>query len=264
MISLGCDAGAIATKAVLLSDMSVVAHAIASNEGRLDQALNESVARVLEEAGLTIGDVACIGGTGWGERFIPFDHYSSSYISCLARAANWACPEARVVVDIGGLSTTVISINELGNVLEYRANDRCASGTGFFLDLAAQVLEMKAEDLGRQALLATKNVRISAQCAVFAESEIVSHIYNGEEVANIVGGIASSIGSSVATMIRRVGLEKEVVVTGGVAKNEAVIRALEANLAVKTRAIELDPQVLGAVGAALIARQKSYLQTEKP
>jgi predicted CoA-substrate-specific enzyme activase len=256
MYSLGFDVGAIATKAVLLKDSEVVAYDSTPNEGRLSEAIEQSVLNVFEGFGVSLDDVGCRGGMGWGELYIPFPHITESMISCLARGAHWAVPAARTVVDIGGLSSTVINIDESGRVLEYRTNDRCASGTGFFLELAAKALELGVEELGPMSLCAGCTAHIGTQCAVFGESEIVSHINEGEDVSSIVNGIVASIGQSVATMVKRLGVEKEVVVTGGVAKNEGVIKALEESLGLSVAEIGIDPQVLGAVGASQGALEK--------
>ena len=254
---LGCDVGAIATKTVVLMDGTVIGFEIARNEGRLVQAIEDSARRALEMAKLTLEEIGSLGGTGWGERYIPFPHLSTSAISALARGVNWAHPRVRTVIDLGGLSATVVVLNEDGRVLEYRTNDRCAAGTGFFIEQAAQALELGVEELCPMALAAPEKARISAQCAVFGESEIVSHLNEGEAVSSIAAGIAYAIASGAATMLNRVGFEPELLVTGGVAKNSSVVKALEEIVGVKVEEIKVDPQELTAVGAALLAREKT-------
>ena len=253
MISMGCDLGAIAAKCVLLRDGDYLASAIASNEGRLTEAMAEAIERALGAAGLEQDEVEAVGGTGWAERYIPIKHKTHTTVNSLAAGVRWAVPAARTVLDIGGLSTTAISLAAGGRVGEYRTNDRCASGTGFYLDLAAQALELEVEQLGPVALDATGRAHISAQCAVFGESEIVTHINDGTSVSDIAAGIAHSIGRSVATMTRRLGVEPQLVVCGGVAKNKAVVRAVLEELKAEAAALEADPQILGAVGAARLA-----------
>jgi predicted CoA-substrate-specific enzyme activase len=253
MISLGCDVGAIATKTVIIQDGAIAAYDVTLNEGRMKEAAQQSLQRVLSETGLTMEGIPHRGGTGWGEKYISFEHTSESMIRCLAKGAHWAVQDTRTVINIGGLSSTIISVHpDSGRVIEYRTNDRCASGTGFFLEMAAQALEVKVEDLGPISLSARKRARVSAQCAVFAESEIVTHVNDGIDPAEIVAGITYSIGASLATMARRLSLEKEVVVTGGVAKNTGVVKALEEKIGMSTASMELDPQLTGAVGAALL------------
>ena len=254
MLSLGCDVGAIATKSALLKDGALLAYAVIRNDGRLDQAAQQSVHSVLAQAGIPLDEIGCRGGTGWGAKYIPFPHSSESMIRCTSRGAHWLVPAAKTVVDIGGLSTAAVRIAAGdGQVLDYATNDRCASGTGFFLEMAAQALELTVEELGAISLAATGRAHISAQCAVFGESEIVTHVNDGVEPADIAAGVTYSVGASVASMVQRLGTEKEIVVTGGVAKNVGVIKALEENLGLETVKTELDPQVIGAIGAALWA-----------
>ncbi|MBI4774490.1 MAG: 2-hydroxyglutaryl-CoA dehydratase [Deltaproteobacteria bacterium] len=258
MISLGCDIGAIATKTVILKGDRLAAFDVTLNDGKLADAARRSVLSVLGQAGLDLEEIPHFGGTGWGEKYISFPHSVESSIRCLARGAYWSVPAVRTVVDIGGLSTTIISVDgKNGKAREYRTNDRCASGTGFFLDLAAQALELKVEELGPVSLAAGGRAHISAQCAVFGESEIVTHVNEGAEPADIAAGIVYSIGTSVATMVLRLGAEKEIVATGGVAKNKAVIKALEEKLGLETVKLDVDSQIIGAIGAALNAQARN-------
>lgn len=253
MIRLGCDIGAIVTKTVILNDRSILAYDITPNRGKLTQAIEDSVTTVLSKAGVGLDGIAYCGGTGWGEKYLPFSHSKESVINCLAKGTHWMLPSARTLVDIGGLSSIAIGVNEKGKVLEYRASDRCAAGTGFFLELAAQALELRVEDLGPISLSAKGKVHISSQCAVFRESEIVTHVNEGVEAADIAAGISHSLALSVATMVKRLGIRREVVVTGGVAKNECVVSTLEQNLGVEATRIPVDSQLVCAIGAALSA-----------
>ncbi|MEW6439814.1 MAG: acyl-CoA dehydratase activase [bacterium] len=256
MISLGCDVGAIATKTAILKDGILIGADVTPNAGKATQAVQASVAKALSRAGVSPEAVQAWGGTGSGERYISFSHRAESLISCLARAGHWALPSTRTVVDIGGLSSTCINLNASGRAMEYRTSDRCASGTGFFLELAAQALELKVEEVSSVAASAAGRARISAQCAVFGESEIVTHVNDGVEVADIMAGISQSIGSGLATMVRRLGLEPEVLATGGVAKMASVVKALGELLGIEIKSPAWDPQLAAAIGAALCAAGK--------
>ncbi len=256
-VCLGCDVGALATKTVIMNDGMVIGSSITSNEGRLGQAIEASLEGALGMAKLSIDDIEYRGGTGWGERYLPFEHASFSIITCLARGAHWAEPASRTVIDLGGLSSTALTMNEDGRVMEYRMNDRCAAGLGFFLEQAAQALEIRVEDLCPVAGTAEEKARISAQCAVFGESEIVSHLNEGEDVPSIAAGIASAVATGAATSLKRLGIQPELVVTGGVAKNRSVISELEVALGISVAEVPSDPQILAAVGAAFLARDKN-------
>jgi len=251
MIVLGCDVGALATKTVILNDGSLLGWDITPNEGRLGQVAEESLARVLKATGLDQEEITSFSGTGWGKKYIPYPHRTESLINCLARGARWVRPSVRTVVDIGGLTTTVILLKEQGGVLEYRNNDRCASGTGFFIELAAQALELPLDELDPAAGRAQKRAHIGAQCAVFGESEIISHVNDGVEPSEIVAGLTYAVGLGAATLVRRVGIMPEILVTGGVAKFKSVIRSLEENLETETCLVACDPQIVVAIGAAL-------------
>jgi predicted CoA-substrate-specific enzyme activase len=238
----------------LLRDGVLVAYAVVRNEGRFAAAAEQSVQDVLADSGVSLHEVVCRGAIGWGDKYIPFPHASESAFRCLARGALSLVPGAGTIVDIGGLSTAAVRVDaEGGRILDYATNDRCASGTGFFLEMAAQALELSVEELGPISLSALGRAHISAQCAVFGESEIVTHLNEGAEPADIAAGITHAIGASVASMLWRLGVEREVVVTGGVAKNVSVVAALEEHLGLDTVRPELDPQVIGALGAALRA-----------
>jgi (R)-2-hydroxyacyl-CoA dehydratese activating ATPase len=251
MIVLGCDVGALATKTVILNDGSLLGWDITPNEGRLGHVAEKSLARVLKATGLDQEEISSWNGTGWGKKYIPYPHRAESLINCLARGARWVHPSVRTVVDIGGLTTTVIHLKEQGGILEYRNNDRCASGTGFFIELAAQALELSLDELDPTAGRAKKRAHIGAQCAVFGESEIISHVNDGVEPPEIVAGLTYAVGLGAATMVRRLGIVPDILMTGGVAKFQSVIRSLEENLKTETCLGDCDPQIVVAIGAAL-------------
>lgn len=257
MLILGCDVGAIATKTVIFGDNGIVAYDITANNGNLKKIVETSVDNVISKAGMLLDCIEVKAGTGMGEQYIPFDHITEGIIKCLAVAVHRIHPHTRTIVDMGGLVTTVISINEKGKVLEYRTSDKCASGSGFFLKLAAQALELKVEDLGNIIIPCGERAHMGTQCAVFGESEIVSHMNDGEEPEKIAAGINYSLGSSVATMINRLGGIQDIVATGGVAKNKSVLRAIEEILGMEVITLSsIDEQLVGALGAAMCAQQR--------
>jgi predicted CoA-substrate-specific enzyme activase len=251
MICVGCDVGAMATKTAIMRDNQLIGWDVTLNQGRLAEVAEESLAKALDIAGVPVDALDQRVGTGWGQKYIGYPHRTETMINCLARAAVWTSADIRTVVDLGGLSTTVISLSPEGRVLEYRNNDRCASGTGFFIDLAAQALEMELEHLDLAALNAEKRAYIGAQCAVFGESEIVSHVNDGVEPTEIAAGVTHSIGVGAATTVLRLGANQEILATGGVAKLKSVIESLAEKLGVDVRPPEVDPQLAAAIGAAL-------------
>ncbi|MDP3040970.1 MAG: acyl-CoA dehydratase activase, partial [Deltaproteobacteria bacterium] len=163
-------------------------------------------------------------------------------------------PETRTVIDIGGQDSKVIRLDKKGRNVDFQMNDKCAAGTGRFLEVMARALEVKLEDLGRLSRSAQRTIKISSMCTVFAESEVVSLIADNQPQEVIIRGLHDAIADRILGMIRRVGVEEKVTLTGGVAKNEGVVQALEERLEVRVF-VPPEPQIIGALGAALLARE---------
>jgi predicted CoA-substrate-specific enzyme activase len=256
MIGMGCDIGTSATKVVIVKDGTLAAYDITPTKDRPDQAIENSVNKVLSNTSISLNEVEYCGSTGWGTKFAPLNHSEESLIKCLSKGAHWAVPTARTVVDIGGLSSAAISVNEKGKPTEYRLNDKCASGSGKFLEMVAEALELKVEEIGPLSLSAKERVQMTSQCAVFGESEVIAHVNAGREVAEIVAGVTYSVGLGLSTLVKRLGVQRDCVMTGGVAKNVAVVKALEESICVEVKVPHFDPQIIGAIGAALCAQER--------
>jgi predicted CoA-substrate-specific enzyme activase len=256
MIGLGCDIGTSATKVVIMKDGTLSGYYITPTKDRPDEAIDMSINEVLSNTEFSVSDIKFCGATGWGTRFLSFDHSEENLINCLSIGANWAVPTARTVVDAGGLSSTAISVNEKGKPMEYRSNDKCASGSGRFLEMVSEALELKVEDMGPLSSSAKERVHITSQCAVFGESEVIAHVNAGREVADIVAGITYSVGLSLSTLVKRLGAQKDCAMMGGLAKNIAVVKALEESIGIPVEVPHFDPQIIGAIGAALCAQEK--------
>ncbi len=213
--------------------------------------------RALNDAHYVASDIKYIVATGYGRVSAPFANKTVTEITCHGRGAHFISPEIRTVIDIGGQDAKVVSLGEDGRVIDFVMNDKCASGTGRFLESAAQlVLHVPLEDLGRLSSLATNICKISSTCTVFAQTEIVSLLAAGESKENVIAGLHSSIANRVISMAKRVGVKPIVMMTGGVAKNIGVRKALESDL--NTEVIipnGIDPQLVGALGAAIIANE---------
>ncbi|KKM09078.1 hypothetical protein SY88_20665 [Clostridiales bacterium PH28_bin88] len=216
-----------------------------------------AAAKAMETALASIGlketDIARVVATGYGRESIPFAHQQITEISCHARGAKWLFPGAKVVIDMGGQDSKVIRMGEKGKVLDFKMNEKCAAGTGRFLDVMSRVLEMDVETFSRIGLHASRQAEISSTCTVFAESEVISHIAKGTPVAEIVAGIHDAIANRVYALARSLlAPDGDVVFTGGVAKNSGMTRALEAKIERPLRVPE-NPQIVGAIGAAVAA-----------
>jgi predicted CoA-substrate-specific enzyme activase len=211
----------------------------------------------LKKAGLaSIEALDYIVGTGYGRLKVPFANENVSEITCHARGAHWLCPTVRTVVDIGGQDCKVMSLDDKGKVLEFVMNDRCAAGTGRFFEAMARTLDCGLEGLSSLSLQAKNPATISSQCSVFAESEVITLVNEGVDLPEIAAGLHNSTAGRLNSMVRKLGLVEDVTLTGGCAKNEGLVKAVEGRLGVRVRRLPQDPQIAGALGAALIATER--------
>ncbi len=250
----GVDIGSTTSKAVVLVDGQPAAHVISASSTNPARSAEQVYDEALAKAGLERGQVAYVVGTGYGRTRVAFANRDVSEITCHGRGAHFLLPSARTVIDIGGQDTKVICLDEGGNLLDFAMNDKCAAGTGRFLEAMARSLEIEVHEMGAYALSEGAPCRITSMCSVFAESEVINLIHDGIPLPRIVKGLLLSLASRVSSQARRVGLVDDVVMTGGVAKNDGVRRALEERLGTPLHGFgAADPQVIGALGAALIA-----------
>ena len=257
MIVAGCDVGSLTAKAVILNEGKIISHAIIRTSPKPKESAEEVIKLALDRAGLSMRNIVCAVGTGYGKDHIPFADRRESEIVCAAKGARRIMPSVRTIIDIGGQDAKAIKIDESGNVTRYIYNDKCASGTGRFLEIVAELLEAKIEDLGDIALSSREPVSISNQCVIFAETEVISLVNEGKDMADIVNGLHHAMANRAASLARSIGVEKEVVMAGGVAKNSGMRRALGEALGVSLQELKVDPQIIGALGAAFLAEEVS-------
>lgn len=258
MIVAGCDVGSTTGKAVIMRDGAIAAHAILPCRPRPDDTARLVMSEAVGRAALSsLGELHYIVGTGYGRVKIPFADENVSEITCHGVGAYWLRNSVRTIIDIGGQDVKVISLDERGRVAEFVMNDKCAAGTGRFLENMARILGLTLEQLSAVSLQAAKPVVISSQCSVFAESEVITLLNQGEEIPDIAGGLHASIVGRLLTLVRRVGARKDITIAGGCAKNEGLIRSLEDKLGTEVVRLPVDPQIVGAVGAALLAAERS-------
>lgn len=249
---LGVDIGSLTTKVVLVNsggEMQDRATARSGYSGR--EVAARLTSELLEKAGLKPENVAATVATGYGRVTYPADREVSE-ITCQARGIAHLFPGARTVIDIGGQDSKVIKLLPGGKVADFAMNDKCAAGTGRFLEVMAIALEVRLEDAGNLALGASNRCSISSFCTVFAESEVVSHVASGASKEDILAGVCDSVAARVVSMTSRTGLDPEVVFTGGVARNKGVVEALSRQLGYRLQ-IPGEPVITAALGAALFA-----------
>ena len=253
MVVAGMDIGSITTEAVILHDKQILTSIILPTGANSRRAAERSLAAALEEAKIKQEDLTAIVTTGYGRASFSPASKMITEISCHARGAYFVYPKTRTVIDIGGQDSKVIRLDSQGRNVDFQMNDKCAAGTGRFLEVMAHALEVNVEDLGRLSISASRTIKISSMCTVFAESEVVSLIADNQSKEVIIRGLHDAIADRILGMVNRVGIEEQVTLTGGVAKNQGVVRALEDRLGVNLF-IPPEPQIIGALGAALLAR----------
>ena len=255
MLVAGVDAGAATTKALIMKDDKILSSSILPTGHRIAQTAEQVIQTALKKAQFSMGDLGYVVSTGYGRKAIPFAYKAVTEILCHARGANFLIPETRGIIDIGGQDSKVIDIDERGNVTDFIMNDKCAAGTGRFLEVMAGVLELGLDEMGLVSLTSKSPCRISSTCTIFAESEVVSLRAEGRSREDLVAGIHKAIATRVAIMASSIKLKEKTVFTGGVAKNVGVKRMLEEEIGLEILVPE-EPQIIGALGAALVAKQE--------
>ena len=249
---LGVDSGSTSTDAVVMdADERIVASVIVATGAKASRGARNAIDEVLGKAGLTDADLTLRVATGYGRDAIPGMDSAITEITCHARGAHFLAPDARTVIDIGGQDSKVIHLDEAGGVANFVMNDKCAAGTGRFLEATARAMELSMEEFCRVGLEWKHDVKISNMCTVFAESEVVSLVADDTPIADIVHGLDMSVASKTAALAKRVKAEPAYLMTGGVAQNVGVVRALEDVLGAPVATHE-DSQLCGAIGAALL------------
>lgn len=258
MITAGIDVGSLTAKAIVwdAGAQAVLGRALLSMAHDPAQAGATALQTALQQAGLTDADIKASTGTGYGRIALPFVTYRTTEISCHARGVHHLLPAVRTVIDVGGQDSKVTRLDEAGRALDFEMNDRCAAGTGRFLEVMAVALGVELPGLAQLALHSTRPASLSSTCTVFAESEVVGLLAQGRERSDLAAGLCRAVAQRVVAMTQRLGLEPEVAFTGGVALNEGVRQALEQALGLPV-IVPPNPQLTGALGAALLAAERT-------
>ena len=253
-ISIGIDVGSITVKAAAMEDGKLLATQVASTGYNPSEAAKRIYERLLSGLGAKDSLVCGIVATGYGRRSVSFAQRVVTEITCHGKGADFQYPGVRTVIDIGGQDSKAISLDGSGRVQDFAMNDKCAAGTGRFLEVMAKALEVELDLFGKVSLQAPSPSSISSLCTVFAESEVISLIAKGESRDNIIAGIHEAIGTRIASMIERIAVQEPVLMTGGVAKNQGVLETLRKKLGVEI-IVPKHPQENGAIGAAIVAAE---------
>lgn len=252
MITAGIDMGAKTIKVVILKNSNILSQAIVLSGFDQRSAAEQAFLEALQKVGLSRNSIKHLTVTGAGKRDVPFANDDITEVGAAARGAIFLFPSARTVIDVGAEEGRGIKCDSKGKVIDFAINEKCAAGAGAFTEAMARALEVKVEEFGELSLRAERAVPMNAQCAVFAESEVVSLIHAKTPKEDIARAVHDAIASRITSMVRKIGFEKDIVLVGGVTKNVGFVDSLKRDLGVEILTPK-EPEFVGALGSALIA-----------
>ena len=251
----GLDIGSVLAKAVIVSNGTKVSSSFLATGGSYRSAAQQVLEEAVKKAGISVDDIDLIVATGYGASRVPFPSQQASELSCQGVGTSYLFPSVRTIVEVGGQASKVVKVNKEGRVTDFAVSERCAAGSGRFLQVIARVLGVELEDIGELSLKSNNKVKFSTSCAVFAETETISRIAEGASKADILAGLHEAMASKILNLLQRVRPENDCALTGGGAKDIGLIKAVEEKVEGKLL-VPPEPLITGALGAALIAKQR--------
>ena len=261
MFVAGIDIGSRGSKAVIMEDSRMVSSSICETGPESSKTARFTIDAALNGTGLSLEDIGYVVATGYGRILVPFAKANVSEISCHARGANWYFPSVRTILDMGGQDCKAINCDENGRVTNFIMNDKCAGGTGRFLEVIADVLQVPLDEIGDLSLKSTQDVAFSTVCAVFARSEALALLRKGVSRCDILAGLHDAIAVRCLNLLKRIVIDKDFTVTGGISKNIGMVEKIKNKVGLEP-VLAPDPQIIGALGAALFAREKALAQSK--
>ncbi len=259
MYTAGIDIGSVSTEVVILGEEGVMGYSVLASQVDIENTAREALDVAIKMAGLNRKDVTFAVATGYGRNNVPYANKQVTEITCHAVGAHHLFPGTRTIIDIGGQDSKAIALVADGpsgpRVVDFCMNDKCAAGTGRFLEVMANVLDVDIKEMGPLSQRSTKEINISSMCTVFAESEVISLIHQKHPKEDIVSGLHTAIARKVLSLVQRLDIKEDVTLTGGVMKNIGVVEKLQQELAPRRVNLPEEPQIVGAIGAALLARK---------
>lgn len=255
MYFMGIDIGSRGAKGIILEDGNIVARFVGDSGPESSKSAEMVRDAMLHDAGLDMREISHVVATGYGRVLVPFAKENISEISCHAKGAQWSIPSVRTILDMGGQDCKAINVDEKGQVTHFIMNDKCAGGTGRFLELIASVLDLKLEEIGRISLESTQKIAFNTICAVFAKSEALGLQRKGVAKEDILAGLHDAISTRCLNLLKRVNIESDFTISGGVAKNPGLVAKIKEKVGLDPILMP-DPQIAGALGAALFARER--------
>ncbi len=257
MIVAGCDVGSLTVKAVLIEDGEILGHEISPASANAVRSATTVMDKLLKRFNLSYSDIHFCISTGYGRRIMPFANDNMSEISCHARGAHFLAPSIRTIIDIGGQDYKAIKVDENGKLETFLMNDKCAAGTGRTMELAAESLGVDISELGPLSLQSSDPVNFNFVCSFLIQIEVKQLVLEEANIADIAAGVNNLTAYRVASVVRTLPHKKDIVMTGGLAKNIGVVKGLEAKLGIDFVPLSYDPQIIGAIGAAVFAEDKA-------
>jgi predicted CoA-substrate-specific enzyme activase len=262
MIVAGCDVGALTAKAVVIKDATILGSELIRSRAQSVQSATQVMTLLLDKLGLSFDDIDYCVGTGYGRAMVPFADENVSEISCHGRGAKWLVPTIKTIIDVGGQDSKAMYVDAKGFVKDFRMSTKCAAGTGRALELMAESLGVKIDEVGPLSLNASEPVIFQQPCCILTEIEIRYEVFKGRDSADIAAGINDYIARRILNMARNLGIRKDVGMTGGIAKNIGVVKCIEQALGINLVEFPEDPQLIGAIGAAVFAADKARKLTQ--
>ena len=265
IISAGVDVGSVSTQAVIMVDGEIYCYSSMRTGSNSPDSANNAMTWALEDTSLTLDKIQYIVGTGYGRVNVPFANRAITEIACHARGANFIYgPEIRTVLDMGGQDCKAIRCDHRGKVTAFLMNDKCAAGTGRGMEVFADLLQVHINDVGEMSLQVDEEPEpVSSTCVVFAKSEAVGLLRKGWPKEKVLAAYCSAMAHRIVTLLLRLGIEEKFAITGGIAKNIGVVKRIEDELKLKSPESSIDPQLAGAIGAALFAKALAEKEHKK-
>ena len=256
MLTAGCDIGALTTKAAVIRDDVLLGCEVVPSRAKAVQSAADVMDKLLARMGFSYGQLDHCISTGYGRNLVTFANSNMSEISCHARGAHWLIPSVRTVIDGGGQDCKAIRVSEQGRLVDFRMNTKCAAGTGKALELMARSLGVDVSELGPLSLRSKDPVIMNKPCCILMQIEVKRLVFEGKDRADIAAGANDMVAREIMHLVRDVGQENDIAVTGGVANNAGLVRCLEGYLGVASVRFDVDPQLMGAIGAAVLAAER--------
>ncbi len=255
MLNAGIDIGMLWTKALVMDNNKILGWSVSLTGDSCNHTAQETLNNALGSSGLAFTDIDSIVATGAGKNDVTLAHDIANDVMCIAKGIKFLYPDSRGVIDMGGESTTAVKLDENGQVVDYAHNDKCAAGTGIFLDAMGKVMGVEVEEMGPLSLKSTTEVNITSMCVVFAESEVVSQVHRQTPKEDILKGIHKSIATRIFGLTNRIALNGNTFAVGGLAQNTGILSCLKEMMNGKIF-VSKNPQTVSALGAAIVASEK--------